>query len=159
MVTDVNGKPPTSLPVDPHTCPNGCGPLEPFAEVDIGVGVMQGGPRGCPVCHWTERDDPELAALAEVNTPFPDDMEEWSAGPPDPVEKETEALLRDLAEEWGAPAEGAPTRMTNGEVALILRAADELEQAKQTAEELLHQLPTAEGMPPIVRRAFEVDIV
>jgi hypothetical protein len=28
--------------------------LEPYAEVDIGVGVMQGGPWGCPVCHYVE---------------------------------------------------------------------------------------------------------
>jgi hypothetical protein len=27
---------------------------EPFAEVDIGVGVQTGGPWGCPVCHWVE---------------------------------------------------------------------------------------------------------
>lgn len=26
--------------------------LEPYAEVDIGVGVMHGGPWGCPVCRY-----------------------------------------------------------------------------------------------------------
>jgi len=35
-------------------CPNGCGDLEPFAEVDIGVGVQKFGPYGCPVCHYVE---------------------------------------------------------------------------------------------------------
>lgn len=39
-------------------CPNCKTPLEPYAEVDIGVGVMQGGPWGCPACHWIEADPP-----------------------------------------------------------------------------------------------------
>lgn len=35
-------------------CPK-CGTrLEPYAEVDIGVGTLQGGPWGCPACHWVE---------------------------------------------------------------------------------------------------------
>jgi hypothetical protein len=45
-------------------CPE-CGTeCEPYAEVDIGVGVMQGGPWGCPACHWIEpEDDPVLKEL------------------------------------------------------------------------------------------------
>lgn len=38
-------------------CPK-CGTeCEPYAEVDIGVGVMQGGPWGCPACHWIEPEE------------------------------------------------------------------------------------------------------
>ncbi len=38
-------------------CPK-CGTeLEPYAEVDIGVGVMQGGPWGCPACRWVEPEE------------------------------------------------------------------------------------------------------
>lgn len=41
-------------------CPE-CGTeCEPYAEVDIGVGTMQGGPWGCPACHWVEPDDDSL---------------------------------------------------------------------------------------------------
>jgi hypothetical protein len=37
-----------------NLCPK-CGmEMEPYAEVDIGVGVMTGGPWGCPACHWVE---------------------------------------------------------------------------------------------------------
>lgn len=39
-------------------CPK-CGTrLEPYAEVDIGVGTLQGGPWGCPACHWVEPQEP-----------------------------------------------------------------------------------------------------
>ena len=38
----------------PRLCPQCQTPLEPYAEVDIGVGVLQGGPWGCPRCHWVE---------------------------------------------------------------------------------------------------------
>jgi hypothetical protein len=38
-------------------CPK-CGTeCEPYAEVDIGVGIMQGGPWGCPACHWIEEEE------------------------------------------------------------------------------------------------------
>ena len=41
--------------------------LEPFGEVDIGVGVQQFGPWGCPVCHWyegqTNDESPEAGAV------------------------------------------------------------------------------------------------
>lgn len=41
-----------------HCCPK-CGTeLEPYAEVDIGVGMLQGGPWGCPACHWVEPEEP-----------------------------------------------------------------------------------------------------
>jgi hypothetical protein len=54
---------------------------------------------------------------------------------------ETEVALRSLVEEeTAAIAEGATSRWTNGELALLRSAADELEQAKQTAEELLSKL-------------------
>lgn len=46
-------------------CPK-CGTeCEPYAEVDIGVGVMQGGPWGCPACHWVEPDDDSLHELED----------------------------------------------------------------------------------------------
>lgn len=39
-------------------CPK-CGTrLEPYAEVDIGVGTLQSGPWGCPACHWVEPQEP-----------------------------------------------------------------------------------------------------
>lgn len=35
-------------------CPK-CGTeLEPYASADIGVGVQDFGPWGCPQCHWVE---------------------------------------------------------------------------------------------------------
>lgn len=43
-----------SIPSNERTCPKCQTPLEPYAEVDIGVGIMQGGPWGCPACHWVE---------------------------------------------------------------------------------------------------------
>lgn len=51
----------TPLSAEDPKCPN-CGTkLEPYAEVDIGVGVMQGGPWGCPECHYVEDEsEPEL---------------------------------------------------------------------------------------------------
>lgn len=43
-------------------CPK-CGTrLEPYAEVDIGVGTLQGGPWGCPACHWVEPEEPSPLA-------------------------------------------------------------------------------------------------
>lgn len=48
-----------------RTCPKCGAPLEPYAEVDIGVGTLQGGPWGCPRCHWVETDE----ALAETALP------------------------------------------------------------------------------------------
>ena len=49
-------------------CPK-CGTeLEPYAEVDIGVGMLQGGPWGCPVCHWVEPEESE-PALTELANP------------------------------------------------------------------------------------------
>jgi hypothetical protein len=61
-----------------HTCPK-CGTaLEPYAEVDIGVGTLQGGPWWCPACHWIEPQEslPDLAercgasmGRAECNEP------------------------------------------------------------------------------------------
>jgi hypothetical protein len=47
----------------PEQCPNGCGPLEPYAEADIGVGTQQFGPWGCPVCHWIEPTPEEYAEM------------------------------------------------------------------------------------------------
>ena len=48
-------------------CPQ-CGTeLEPYAEVDIGVGVMQGGPWGCPACHWVEPEE-DLGLLLDDST-------------------------------------------------------------------------------------------
>ena len=47
----------------PDTCPRCGGPLTYANEVDIGVGVMQGGPRGCDACQWVEEDP--LAGLYE----------------------------------------------------------------------------------------------
>jgi hypothetical protein len=47
-------------------CPR-CGGDTEVDEVDIGVGMQQCGPRGCPVCHWVEGDP---AALPMVD---PDD--------------------------------------------------------------------------------------
>ena len=38
-------------------CPKCNTECEPYAEVDIGIGVMQGGPWGCPACHWVEPDE------------------------------------------------------------------------------------------------------
>ena len=35
-------------------CPQCGGELEPFASADIGVGVQDFGPWGCPLCHWSE---------------------------------------------------------------------------------------------------------
>lgn len=48
-----------------RACPNGCGPLEPFAVADIGVGVQEFGPWGCPVCHWVEPTEGELEEAAK----------------------------------------------------------------------------------------------
>lgn len=49
-------------------CPR-CGTeLEPFGEVDIGVGVQTFGPWGCPACHWIEADEDE-ADLTEAGHP------------------------------------------------------------------------------------------
>lgn len=41
-----------------RTCPNCATALEPYAEVDIGVGTLQGGPWGCPRCHYVEPQEP-----------------------------------------------------------------------------------------------------
>ena len=38
-------------------CPVCDTPLEPYAEADIGVGVQQFGPWGCPRCHWCEPEE------------------------------------------------------------------------------------------------------
>jgi hypothetical protein len=58
-------------------CPK-CGTeCEPYAEVDIGVGVMQGGPWGCPACHWVE----------------PDEWEEYEEDGPMDLEDQLEKLL------------------------------------------------------------------
>ena len=49
-------------------CPQ-CGTeLEPYAEVDIGVGMLQGGPWGCPRCHWIEPEEsgPTLDEMSEI---------------------------------------------------------------------------------------------
>jgi hypothetical protein len=43
--------------MSPRLCPNCKTTLEPFAEVDIGVGTLQGGPWGCPACHWVESQE------------------------------------------------------------------------------------------------------
>lgn len=41
-------------------CPE-CGTeLEPFASADIGVGVQDFGPWGCPSCHWVEDCEDEV---------------------------------------------------------------------------------------------------
>jgi len=45
----------------PRLCPLCQTPLEPYAEADIGVGVQQFGPWGCPQCHWVE-SLPEVVA-------------------------------------------------------------------------------------------------
>src|SRR5437667_7895498 len=45
---------PCQIYLKPLTRSNGCGPLEPYASADIGVGVQDFGPWGCPVCHWVE---------------------------------------------------------------------------------------------------------
>lgn len=37
------------------SCPR-CGGETEVDEVDIGVGMQQCGPRGCPACHWVEGD-------------------------------------------------------------------------------------------------------
>ena len=42
--------------LDPDHCPRCGGPLTYANEVDIGVGVMQGGPRGCDACQYVEPD-------------------------------------------------------------------------------------------------------
>jgi hypothetical protein len=48
-------------PSDERACPNGCGPLEPFATADIGVGVQNFGPWGCPLCHYVDEPfEPEI---------------------------------------------------------------------------------------------------
>jgi len=62
-------------------CPD-CGTeCEPYAEVDIGVGVMQGGPWGCPACHWVESEDGGVRELEEGwdypdSDPLPEGWEE-----------------------------------------------------------------------------------
>lgn len=63
----MNGEHPSGqapLAEDPGgRCPK-CGTrLEPYAEVDIGVGTLQGGPWGCPACHWVEPQEPPLPDL------------------------------------------------------------------------------------------------
>lgn len=48
-------------------CPK-CGTdCEPFAVADIGAGVQQFGPWGCPDCHWVEAydDEPELGGTVD----------------------------------------------------------------------------------------------
>ena len=61
---------------DPRLCPK-CGtPLEPYGEVDIGVGVQQFGPWGCPACHWVEGDE-ALGEMALPDLPEGDDNDDF----------------------------------------------------------------------------------
>lgn len=48
MSEPLSSKPAT---IDPRSCPNGCGPLEPYASTPIG----DFGPWGCPACHYIEQ--------------------------------------------------------------------------------------------------------
>ena len=56
-------------------CPE-CGTkCEPFATADIGVGVHDFGPWGCPACHWMEgpdvSDGPEFDGWEERSNDIP----------------------------------------------------------------------------------------
>lgn len=46
--------PPPGPDEDRDCCPICRAPLEYANEVDIGVGVLHGGPRGCPGCYWVD---------------------------------------------------------------------------------------------------------
>jgi len=61
-------------------CPMcGC-ELEPYTEIDIGVGTLQGGPWGCPACHWVEPTEDLESLLKPDEEAVPPQSEEGKHG-------------------------------------------------------------------------------